>query len=279
MEVRASSVNRGERTRLANAKDGTIFGWDVAGTVVCSGILATTFAPGARVVGLAGAGGGWAERVSVRCDDLAAIPAAVSDESATTLPVAGLTAYRGLKTARSLLGARVLVLGAGGAVGWFGVQLAAMAGAHVSAMVRDHRSEPGVSDLGADQVLVGDQALAAAEEFDFVLDTIGGDATAWAVAKVRPFGKVLVVGNLASSTGLLTAGGIVAAGVLVQGYRLVIDAVANPLGADLAQLLSWVAAGRLHLPEVAGFDWRQEDRLERALAGGFAPAKPVLTIG
>ena len=72
--------------------------------------------------------------------DLAEIPEGVSDADAATLPVAGLTALYALERGEHLLASRVLITGASGGVGLFGVQLARLMGADIVAQVRrkDH---------------------------------------------------------------------------------------------------------------------------------------------
>ena len=54
----------------------------------------------------------------------AALPDAVSDAQASTLPVAGLTALHALRQGGLLLGRKVLVDGASGGVGHLACQLA-----------------------------------------------------------------------------------------------------------------------------------------------------------
>src|SRR5258707_14719709 len=87
---------------------------------------------GARVAGLAESGG-WSERVAIPTARLAEVGGAVSYEEAATLGLAGRTALRVVRLAGPLLGRKVLVLGAGGGVGHLTVQLAAQAGATVTA--------------------------------------------------------------------------------------------------------------------------------------------------
>jgi NADPH2:quinone reductase len=94
VEMRASSLNRGEVRRLATREEGTVPGWDVAGVVTQP---ADRGGPpeGARVVGLLNEGA-WAQRVAVPANRLAELPDGVSFSDAATLPVAGLTALRTL---------------------------------------------------------------------------------------------------------------------------------------------------------------------------------------
>ena len=73
----------------------------------------------------------------------------MSFEQAATLPVAGLTALRSLENGGFVVGKRVLVTGASGGVGRFAIQLAKLAGAHVTAVAR---RTGGLAELGADEV-------------------------------------------------------------------------------------------------------------------------------
>ena len=95
VDVRACSLNRGECTALLTAEDGWRPGWDVAGVIAEPALDGSSPPPGTRVVAWVH-GGGWAERVDVRSSHLASIPDEVSFETASTLPVAGLTAMGAL---------------------------------------------------------------------------------------------------------------------------------------------------------------------------------------
>ena len=113
--VAAVSLNRGEVRRLPGAPAGWRPGWDLAGTVVAAAADGSGPAVGRRVVGLLREGA-WAEQVAVPTRTLATIPDGLSFSGASTLPVAGLTAYRTLQQADVIEGRRVLVTGASGGV-------------------------------------------------------------------------------------------------------------------------------------------------------------------
>jgi NADPH2:quinone reductase len=103
---------------------------------------------------------------------LAALEVTVSFEDAATLGLAGRTALRTVRLAGPLLGRTALVLGAAGGVGHLVVQLAAHAGARVTAQLRDPGRASELIDVGADRVITGDEVKPAA--FDVVLDGVGG---------------------------------------------------------------------------------------------------------
>jgi NADPH:quinone reductase len=181
VEVRAVSLNRGEVRRLPARKPGTIPGWDVAGVL----------SDGTRVVGLADEGG-WAELAAVPKDRLAKIPDEVSFEAASTLPLAGLTALRALEVGGPLLGRRVLITGAAGGVGRYAIQLAHRAGAHVTGVVRNAQRGEGLRELGADELIT--ELEPEGENFDLLLESVGGASLAAALTRVAPQGTVVAFG-------------------------------------------------------------------------------------
>ncbi|WP_116050498.1 NADP-dependent oxidoreductase [Amycolatopsis palatopharyngis] len=126
-------------------------GLDVAGTVAELGPRVTSMAPGAPVIGFLPitGGGAAAEFVSVPVDVLTAAPAALPLADAAALPLAGLTAWQALfQHADVATGRRILINGAGGAVGRLAVQLAKHAGATVVATAGPHS----IHTIGADGV-------------------------------------------------------------------------------------------------------------------------------
>src|SRR5690348_6707220 len=149
--VRAFSVNRGELALLAARTGDWRPGQDVAGVVVEAAADGSGPAPGTRVAAQVEQAG-WAELVAVPTDRLAALPDAVSVEQGAALPLAGLTALRVLRLGGDLLGRRVLITGANGGLGRFQTELAALAGARVTA-VADPRHEPDLTALGAAAVV------------------------------------------------------------------------------------------------------------------------------
>src|SRR5438105_2563802 len=156
VRVRAISLNRGEVRRSGMAAAGWRPGWDLAGEIERAAADGSGPRVGARVVGMLGEGA-WAERVAVPTYAPAELPDKVTFSQAATLPVAGLTALHALAKGGLLLGRRVLVTGASGGVGDFAVQLARLAGAHVTASARRADQGPALRQLGAHEVVVGDE--------------------------------------------------------------------------------------------------------------------------
>ncbi|MBB5234014.1 NADP-dependent oxidoreductase [Deinococcus budaensis] len=162
IRVHASSVNgtdlgmrRGDLPGFVVRRPFTV-GLDVAGEVVGLGPGVTALELGDRVYSLLGhGGGGAAEYVKVRQARVARAPVSVSPAEAAAVPLAGLTALQALRAGAGLhlrRGARVLVNGAAGGIGAFGVQLARHYGASVTATARPEKHDF-VRGLGAEEVL------------------------------------------------------------------------------------------------------------------------------
>ena len=119
-----------------------VLGMDVAGRVEAVGSKVTRFQPGDEVFGWCD--GSFAEYASAPEDQLAAKPANLSFEQAAAVPISGFAALQALRDAGEIqAGQKVLVIGAAGAVGSFGVQLAKAFGAQVTGGGQHHPGWPG----------------------------------------------------------------------------------------------------------------------------------------
>ena len=130
-------------------------GIDVAGTVDALGEGVENVTVGDAVVAFLPmtAPGAAAEFVIAPAEVLAAAPTSIPLPDAAALPIVGLTARQALFDDAGLQeGQRVLINGAGGAVGGYAIQLAKRAGAHVIATATARSAERARS-AGADEVI------------------------------------------------------------------------------------------------------------------------------
>ncbi|WP_107488933.1 NADP-dependent oxidoreductase [Streptomyces subrutilus] len=156
--------------------------WDVSGTVEHVGIDTPEFAEGDEVMAYVRKdyvhGGTCAEFVTVPVRALAHKPASLGWAEAAALPLAGLTAYQVLTRLGTGKGDTVLIHGAAGGVGSFGVQIARALGARVigTASPRNHDR---VRELGGEPVAYGDGLAGRVRELapegaTVIADFVGG---------------------------------------------------------------------------------------------------------
>ena len=278
VDVRACSLNRGECTALLTAEDGWRPGWDVAGVIAESALDGSSPPPGTRVVAWVH-GGGWAERVDVRSSHLASIPDEISFETASTLPVAGLTAMGALAFVDPLEGRRVAITGAAGGVGRFAVQLGHALQADVTAVVGSPERGEGLPELGADHVVLALEP--EGEPFDLILESVGGSTLAAALGRVSPDGTVVTLGNSSNEPTTFDTRTFYRRGrPTMKGYLVTHELLEGRLGTvELAELAGLVASGRLRVEIDLVVPWTEAASAVTALLERRVRGKAVLTVG
>ncbi|GAB2687857.1 zinc-binding dehydrogenase [Kitasatospora kifunensis] len=279
IKVEAYSVNRGETFLLERPPVGWRPGKDVAGLVVQAAPDGSGPAVGHRVVAHPPALG-WAEYVAVPTSSLTPIPEQLSAVQAAALPLAGLTALRLLRTAARhtghLAGQRILLTGASGGVGHYVTELAAAAGAQLTAVSASAERGERLRELGATAVV--DEVAAAQGPFDLVLESTGGANLPLAIARLAPRGLLLWFGQASREPVTLDFFALLNGPVSATIRQFSYADVDGPDGPDLATLVQLTAAGRLH-PEIGTVrDWTRtgevlEDLRERRVRGNA-----VLTV-
>ncbi|MFI0717039.1 zinc-binding dehydrogenase [Streptomyces inhibens] len=275
VKVEAFSVNRGETFKLEKPVPGERPGKDIAGLVVQPAADGSGPAGITRVVGHPMAGG-WAEYVAVPTDSLAELPDGVSVLQGAALPLAGLTALRLLRAAGPVPGRRVLLTGASGGVGHYVTELAAAAGAQVTAVTRDAERGARLAGLGAAEI-VHDVADARGP-YDVVLESTGGPALPLALARLARRGTLIWFGQASRTPATLDFFDFFSgpeSAVIRHFHYLDAD---SRLDDDLAALVRLTDEGRLH-PEIGRVtDWAATATTLTDLRDRRIRGKAVLTL-
>lgn len=216
-----------------------ILGWDIAGTVTES--KSDLFAVGDEVFGMVnfpGHGKAYAEYVAAPAAQLALQPKNISSEEAAAATLVALTAWQALvKNANVKKGQKVLIHAASGGVGHIAVQIAKYLGAEVTG-TSSEKNKAFVLSLGADHHIDYHSYdwSAHPDQFDFVLDTIGGDNIDHSIVVAKPGSSIISI-----PTGLNEQVTEKAKAKNVNGYFMMVQSN----GEDMKQIASLLEKGIL----------------------------------
>ncbi|HEY1591166.1 MAG TPA: NADP-dependent oxidoreductase [Solirubrobacteraceae bacterium] len=243
--VRAAGINIGEakiRTGLVREIFPATFpsgeGSDLAGVVEELGADVKGVAVGDEVIGYTDNRASHAEYVLVESANLTAKPAEVPWEVAGALYVAGATGVATVRAVAPTAGEAVVIVGAGGGVGVFAVQLAVRTGARVIAVASD-RHHAWLRGRGAVPVAYGDgvseriTAAAGKTPVAAFIDLVGGGYVELALELGIARDRINTIADFPAidKYGVKGDGGATAAGA-----------------ATLAELAEAIAAGELVVP-------------------------------
>ncbi|TQF14600.1 NADP-dependent oxidoreductase [Myxococcus llanfairpwllgwyngyllgogerychwyrndrobwllllantysiliogogogochensis] len=241
VRVTAASINpvdwkirRGDMREYMPLTLPTILGRDVSGEVIEVGQGVEGFKRGDRVMGLVSAG--YAQTVVAPSDVWAKVPDSLELKDAAALPLVTLTGVQLIEEQmKPVQGDTVLITGALGAVGRAALFAAKARGVKVWAGVRARQVEE-ARKLGADGVVALDDPkdVAKLPTLDAVADTVGGEAVAAVLDKVKRGG---LVGSVVGEP----------KGARDKGLQ-VVTFFSHPDGRRLAQLGESVAKGELRIP-------------------------------
>jgi NADPH:quinone reductase-like Zn-dependent oxidoreductase len=279
VQVKATSLNRGEVMRAFRQQETIRLGWDLAGIVDQPAADGSGPQAGARVAGLLNSGA-WAEQVAVPTNALAVLPDEVSFQQAATLPVAGLTALMALDLAGPLLGRRVLVTGASGGVGDFAVQIACQSGAYVVGLVKQPRYTDSVLKIGAQRVVASDDGSGAAEfgPYDMIADGLGGKALSVVFTQLAPFGLCVSYSSGLTGTDVAFSSQKVPGGARFYMLRVFQEVQRQPASLGLGRLAGLVAVGKLHPTIAVESSWKDIAAIAQRLMDRDYNGKAVLMI-
>ncbi|WP_189938801.1 NADP-dependent oxidoreductase [Streptomyces sulfonofaciens] len=279
VRVRAAGVNPVDwKTRSTGGQLGRppfVLGWDVAGTVEALGPGVTRFAVGDRVFGMPAfpfEAGCYAEYVTARSRELAAVPEGLGDIEAAALPLSSLIAWQSLiDTAAVAEGQRVLIHAAAGGVGHLAVQIARSRGAYVIGTDGPQHQEY-LSSIGVDEPVdyTRQDVAETVRDVDVVLDLVGGRTGLASLPVLRDGGILISVPSATDITPAREAAGgrVRVTGIFVEPDRLALEDIAG------------MAARRLLTPRVARtFSLHEVARAHELGESGKAGGKMVLVVG
>lgn len=263
-------------------------GSELAGIVTAVGEGVDPVRVGQRVLASA-FGAAFAEIATVPEKLVLAIPAAMSFEQAAVFRVSYATAYHALvQRARLQPGETVLVLGAGGAVGYAAVEVAKALGARVIASASTDAKRALAVAGGADATVEANSPTWRADvkqanidrAVDVVVDPVGGDATEVAFRSLAWNGRHLVIGfatgtiaRLPVNLALLKGAGLL--GVDVRQFGEVEPAIA---AANVAALFEMYEAGKFNPPIARTYMLDEFAEAMELVYSGTTAGRVVLTM-
>jgi NADPH:quinone reductase-like Zn-dependent oxidoreductase len=255
-------------------------GRDVAGVVDSVGPSVIDFRPGDEVTGIVE--GSFAELAVASPDKLVHKPAGITFEQAAAVPISGSTALQALRDVAKVRPRQtVLVIGAGGGVGTFAVQIAKAFGAKVTGVCSTSKADL-VRSLGADEVIdyTKEDFADGRRTWDVIVDTAGLRSLRTLRRALAPRGALAIVGG---DGGGRWTGGFFRQILRAPALSLFTSQRLHPVTAkenqeDLRTLADMIDAGKV--TPVVGKTYALADAAEavRELERGHARGKLVVTV-
>ncbi len=222
-----------------------IIGFDIAGTVEAVGNNVTGFQVGDEVFGdLSECGfGAFAEYAGAPESALALKPDNLTFAEAAAVPGAAMTALQALRDIGKVQpGQQVLINGASGGVGSYGVQLAKAFGAEVTAVCSIEKKDR-IGGLGADWVMDYSQVdLTQKKIYDLIVDVAAYRSVFDYLPALKPGGSyVLVGGSISRLFQVMILGSLISK----MSNRTVKALIVKPNSADLVTLRALIEAGKI----------------------------------
>jgi NADPH:quinone reductase len=257
-----------------------VLGADGAGVVEKLGEGTSRFSVGDDLFGQLliaplGSAGTYAEYVAVTQDaPLARVPSGVDDVVAAALPTAGGAGLAVVDLLEPLAGKTVLIVGAGGGVGSFATQFAAIAGGNVIANVRARDAER-MRAYGATETLdhtaaalAGAVRQAHPDGIDVLIDLVDAEPAGFAAlaSLVRPGGTAVTTKYVADQDALRAA--------KITGINF-----ALPMSSELLQRVAEaVADGRILAPPITRISLEEAPAALDPAQARPASGKTVITF-
>jgi NADPH2:quinone reductase len=268
-----------------------IIGLEVSGRVAAVGSATRGVPVGARVAALTGPRmlGGYAERVAVPASYVVPLPEALPLDLGAAFPVVALTAYHLLRTAHRVReGETILVHAVGGGVGLCLTQLAKAFGARVVGTTGSAAKAARALAFGADRVIdrSREDFVAATLHFtrghgvDLVIDSLGADVLPRSFDVLRPFGRVINIGEAAGYPDFPVRPKLYERSTSLAGFELLHARPGSPgWRRGVRYVLDALIQGRLAIPIEARYPMAACADMHRRLEGRGVSGKLLLEVG
>jgi NADPH2:quinone reductase len=254
-------------------------GMEFAGEIVALGPGAARFAAGERVMGIVG-GGAQAELVVVHERLLMAVPESLDWVAAGGLPEVFTTAHDAVFAQGELrTGERLLVHGGAGGVGTAAIQLGRVAGARVTATVRNESHREQVGELGAS--VIAPEGFAEHGPFDVILELVGAPNLGENLQALGTGGRICVIGVAAGAKGELNLLALMGKRARIHGSTLRARSLEEKAMAARAlerEVLPLFDTGALRVPIADTFPLEQAAAAYERFAAGGKLGKVVIEI-
>ena len=254
-----------------------ILGSDIAGRIEAVGKNVTQFKTGDEVYGdLSGQWGGFAEYVCARERSLALKPPGMSFEVAAAIPQAAMLAVQGLIDKGKIKeGQKLLINGAGGGVGTFGIQIAKQYGVEVTGVDNTGKQDL-MRSMGFDHVIdyTKEDFTKNGNCYDLILDVKTNRSMFEYARALCPNGVYVTVGG---STGRLLQG-LLLAPLIRMIHKKHIRIVALKTNKDLAYMNALFENGKVKAVIDGPYKLEQVPEAFRLFDKGEHKGKIVITI-
>jgi NADPH:quinone reductase-like Zn-dependent oxidoreductase len=222
----------------------TILGQELAGEIEAVGKDVRLFRRGDQVFATTGFGfGAYAEYKCLpeepKMGVLASKPVNMTYKEAAAVPTGGLEALHFLRKANIQSGQKVLIIGAGGSIGTFAVQLARYFGAEVTGVDRSSKLDM-LRSIGADHVIdyTQEDFTKSGETYDVIYDVMGKSSFSGSIRSLKQEGRFLLgnPGLPQTVRGRWTS---------MRSSKKVIVGAANQKNEDLFFLKDLIEAGKI----------------------------------
>ena len=290
VRVRAASVNAldwhtvhgGRAVRMIGTLMRQSFdpvrGADLAGEVEVVGKDVTGLRPGDEVFGTGR--GTFAEYAIASEKSLAPKPRQLTFAEASAMGVAAITALQGLRDrGRVKTGQRVLIYGAGGGVGTFGVQIAKALGARVTAVTSTRNLEI-VRSMGPDEVIdyTQEDITKRGQRYDVILDVAANRSFSAMRRVLAPGGRLVVTGAAKTSMLAVMWRAIVPLVRKRFGNTWLVPFLAHVTHDDLLVLKELAEAGKVRPVIDRQYPLTEAAEAVRYVGTGQARAKVVIDV-